>query len=201
MYKEGSIGKRVIIKARKKIVLAEKKQEEPVNSVKYKELWKLLKGNDLAAVTKQCSQMIKVIEEFLQEKRRYSRATQMRKNMKRREQRFRDPDKKMLKLVINSVMQRYQSQQHIVSAEQTTPEGTSVRYKEEHVAEAITQFFREWMGSKVGVKNRWGGEGDTESEAWERMLDLDTSNMDEKEREFVEVAYMRSYRFYEEEQR
>ena len=57
------------------------------------------------------------MESHLSKKARYESALQMRKNLKARKEIFGDPHKKMLKLVINSIMQRHQAQQHITSAE------------------------------------------------------------------------------------
>ena len=71
-------------------------------------------------------------------------------NLKRRINRFENKDKTMLKLVINSIMQKYQSQQHIISAES---EG-EMKYGDKDVAVAITAFFETWIRSKVGVEQR-----------------------------------------------
>ena len=58
------------------------------------------------------------------------------------------------------------------------------------------------MGSKVGVREWWGEEGDTEGEAWDRMMDLDTSHIsDPKIKEFIEIAYLRSFRHYGQRQK
>ena len=80
----------------------------------------------------------------LSKKARYERALQMRKNLKVRKERFGDPDKKMLKLVINSIMQRHQAQQHITSAES----GGDMKYGEAAVAKAITEYFRDWTPAR-----------------------------------------------------
>jgi IS30 family transposase len=64
-----------------------------------------------------CSDIITELERNLGKKERYERAKQMRKNMKVRKERFAAPDKKMLKLVINNIMQKYQAQQHLTRAE------------------------------------------------------------------------------------
>ena len=97
-----------------------------------------------------CTQVMGVTKAQPSKKARYERALQMRKNLKVRKEKFWDPDKKMLKLVINSIMQRHQAQQHITSAEP----GGDMKYGETAVAKAITEYFRDWMGSKVGVK-KW----------------------------------------------
>ena len=58
------------------------------------------------------------------------------------------------------------------------------------------------MGSKVGVKEWWGEEGDTKEKAWDRMMDLDTGHItDPKIREFIEIAYLRSFRHYGQRQK
>ena len=45
------------------------------------------------------------------------------------------------------------------------------------------------------MREWWGEEGVTEEEAWDRMMDLDTSHItDPKIREFIEIAYLRSFR-------
>ena len=72
----------------------------------------------------------------------------MRKNLEVRKERLADPDKKMPKLVINSIMPRYQAPQHWTNAES---EG-DMKYSEKAVARGITKYFREWMGSKVEVR-------------------------------------------------
>ena len=79
---------------------------------------------------------------------RYERAKQMSINLKRRAERFNNKDKTMLKLVINSIMLKYQSQQHITCAESKG----EMKYGDKEVAVAITDFFETWMGSKVGVE-------------------------------------------------
>jgi hypothetical protein len=64
------------------------------------------------------------------------------------------------------------------------------------------------MGSKVGVREWWGKEkteyGLPESEevAWERMLNLNTCQItDTTTKGFIEVAYLRSHRHYEQNQK
>ena len=57
------------------------------------------------------------LDTHLSKKMSYERAKQISINLKRRIDRFDNKDKTMLKLVINSIMQEYQSQQHIISAE------------------------------------------------------------------------------------
>ena len=98
-------------------------------------------------------------------------------------------------LVINSIMQRYRAPQHLTGAES---EG-DMKYNEEAVAKCNTKYFKEWMGSKLGVREWWGKGGATEGEAWERMMDLDTSHIADPKvtcREFIEIAYLRSFRHY-----
>jgi hypothetical protein len=56
----------------------------------------------------------------------------------------------MLKLVINSIMQRYSVPQHLTSAKSDG----DMKYSDEEVAKGITKYFKEWMGSKVGVEVR-----------------------------------------------
>ena len=94
--------------------------------------------------------MIQTLDTHLSKKMRYERAKQMSINLKRRIDRFNNKDKTMLKLVINSIMQKYQSQQHITSAESNG----EMKYGDKEVAKAITEFFETWMGSKVGVEQR-----------------------------------------------
>ena len=79
-----------------------------------------------------------------------------------------------------------------------------MKYGEAGAAKAITEYFRDWVGSKVGVTEWWGkkqmnGErGKLEEEAWERMLNLDTSQVtDPGTKEFIEVAYLRSHKHFE----
>jgi hypothetical protein len=159
----------------------------------YNYLWKLAKKGEWDKLMDECTSLITEMEEHPSTKSRHERAHQMRKNLKVRKERFVDPDKKMLKLVINSIMQRYQAPQHLTSVES---EG-DMKYSEKAVAKGITKYFKEWMGSKVGVREWRGEEGDTEEEAWDRMMDLDTSHIaDPKIKEFIEVAYLRSFRHY-----
>ena len=108
----------------------------------------MAKKKEWQELSEMCTQVVEVMESHLSKKARYERALQMRKNLKARKERFRDPDKKMLKLVINSIMQRHQAQQHITSAES----GGDMKYGEAAVAKAIAEYFRDWMRSKVGVK-------------------------------------------------
>ena len=52
------------------------------------------------------------------------------------------------------------------------------------------------------MREWWGEEGLTEEEAWDRMMDLDTSHIaDPKIREFIEIAYLRSFRHYGQRQK
>ena len=164
---------------------------------RYKRLWTLLKHREMDEFVESCSDVITELERNLGKKERYERAKQMRKNMKVRKERFAAPDKKMLKLVINSIMQKYQAQQHLTSAES----GGEMKYGEEEVAAAIAGYFEEWMGSKVGVEQWWGKEGENTEAAWERMMDMDTSQITDPEaKEFVEVAYLRSFKHYKQKQ-
>ena len=104
------------------------------------------KEKEWQELSEACTQVMEEMESHLNKKARYERALQMRKNLKVRKERFGDPNKKMLKLVINSIMQRHQAQQHITSAESRG----DMKYGEAAVAKAITEYFRDWMGSKVG---------------------------------------------------
>ena len=88
-------------------------------------------------------------------------------------------------------MQRYQAPQHPTSVEL----GGDMKYSEKAVSKGITKYFKEWTRSKVGMREWWGEEGDTEEEAWDRMMDLETSYIaDPKIKEFIEIAYLRSFR-------
>ena len=49
-----------------------------------------------------CTQVMGEIETHLSKRAKYETTLQMRKNLKVRKERFGDPDKKMLQLVINS---------------------------------------------------------------------------------------------------
>ena len=168
-----------------------------IDKQRYKGLWLMFKHREMDDLVEGCTDLITELEKHLGKKERYERAKQMRKNMKVRKQRFTAPDKKMLKLVINSIMQKYQAQQHLTSAES----GGDMKYGEEEVAAAIAGYFEEWMGSKVGVEQWWGKEGESSQVAWERMLDMDTSQITDPEaREFVEVAYLRSFAHYKQKQ-
>jgi hypothetical protein len=99
-------------KAQKRIV-----ECEPLGHTAYQKLWKLAKGQDLSAIVEDCAVLIETLEQHLSGKERYDRAKTMRQNLKVRKQRFQDSDKKMLKLVINSIMQKYSPQQNLTSAE------------------------------------------------------------------------------------
>ena len=87
----------------------------------------------------ECTILITEMEEHLSTKSRHERAHQTRKNLKVRKEMFADPDKKMLKLVINSIVQRYQAPQHLTSVES---EG-DMNYSEKAVAKGITKYFKE----------------------------------------------------------
>ena len=179
-------------KAQKRVV-----ECEPLGRESYQKLWRLAKGQDLSAIVEECAVLIEVLEQHLSGKERYDRAKTMRQNLKVRKQRFQDSDKKMLKLVINSIMQKYSPQQNLTSAES----GEGMKYSEVDVAKAIAKFFEEWMGSRVGVQKWWGTEGGTAEDAWETMMDMDVSNIQDPDiREFVETAYLRSHRHFESKQ-
>jgi ribonuclease HI len=179
--------KAIITKARKQILTLQSIAKTPVTQQKYDTLWEQLRKGQEQAGLDLLNQMVEALEKHLDNKERYSRATQIRNNIKRRAQRFKSPDKTMLKLVINSIMQRYREQQHITSAQ--TPDGLAC--SEQEVAKAIVAFFSEWMASRVHVSERWG--------SWQNMMDMDTECIqDQAHKDFVETAYMRSFRYYDE---
>ena len=75
----------------------------------------------------------------------------MRKNLKVRKGRFGEPNKEMLKLVINSMLQRHQAQEHITSAESKG----DMKYGEATVSsssEGDNRVLQKLDGSKVGMK-------------------------------------------------
>ena len=58
------------------------------------------------------------------------------------------------------------------------------------------------MESKVGVRKWWGEEGYTEKKARDMMMDLDASHItDPKIKDFIEIAYPRSFRHYGQRQK
>ena len=129
---------------------------------------------------------VELHEEYPGKIQRYERAKKIKINLRRRKYRFNNTDKTLLKPVINSIMQRYQAQQHITSAESTREQGDSVEYSEKAVAKAIVKFFEEWMGGVGKVEDRWG--------TWEKMMNMDTSEMkNEEHKELIETACRESY--------
>ena len=93
---------RLVARAERKIV-----QSKVVFKDQYSYMWKLAKKGEWDKLMEECTSLIAEMEEHLNTKSRHERARQMRKNLKVRKERFGDPDRKMLKLVINSIMQRY----------------------------------------------------------------------------------------------
>jgi hypothetical protein len=120
---------RIIARAKKK-----GGRDKAIPPERYNEIWKMAKKEEWQELSEMCTQVVEVMESHLSKKARYERALQMRKNIKVRKERFGDPDKKMLKLVINSIMQRHQAQQHITRAES----GGDMKYGKSAVAIAIT---------------------------------------------------------------
>ena len=57
-------------------------------------------------------------------------------------------------------MQRYPVPQHLTSAESDG----DMKYSDKEVAKGITKYFKQWLGSKVGVQDWFGKDGDTEGE-------------------------------------
>jgi hypothetical protein len=107
-----SNGERLAARAKRRIV-----RSKVVFQDQYNYLWKLAKKEEWDKLMDECTSLITEMEEHLSTKSRHERAHQMRKNLKVRKERFADPDKKMLKLVINSIMQRYQAPHHLTSVE------------------------------------------------------------------------------------
>ena len=191
------ITQQIINQAKRRVVKTEEKVANLITGKQYVSIWKAAKKGKMSKLIIECTEVIQTLDSHLSKKMRHERAKQMSINLKRRinrfENRFENKDKTMLKLVINSIMQKYQSQQHIISAES---EG-EMKYGDKDVAVAITAFFETWMGSKVGVEQRWGSPGESEEEAWNNMLNMDTSKIqDAGQREFVETSYMRSFKHY-----
>ena len=188
-----SNGEHLVARAKGKIV-----KSRIVFQDQYNYIWKLAKTGEWDKLMEECTSIIMEMEEHLSTKSKHERAHQMRKNLRVRKERFADPEKKMLTLVMNNIMQRYHAPQHLTSAES---EG-DMKYNKEAMANGITKYFKGWMGSKIGVSEWWGEESDTEQQARERMLDLVTSHItDPKIKEFIEIAYLRSLRHYNQRQK
>ena len=105
--------------------------------------------------------------------------------MKRRNARFDDKSKLMLKLVINSLMRRHRAMEEI-----TVVEGEKGRaYSEEEVGAVVKKFYEEWMRSRVDVTDMF--------ESWDAMIKLDTSALkDPKHKPFIEQTYSKSRNKY-----
>jgi hypothetical protein len=144
------ITQQTINRTKRRVVKTEEKGANLVSGKQYASIWKAAKKGEINKLISECTEVIQTLDSHLSKKMRYERAKQMSINLKRRINRFENKDKTMLKLVINSIMQKYQSQQHIISAES---EG-EMKYGDKDVAVAITAFFETWMGSKVGVEQR-----------------------------------------------
>ena len=144
------ITQQTINRTKRRVVKTEGKGANLVTGKQYASIWKAAKKGEINKLVSECTEVIQTLDSHLSKKMRYERAKQMSTNLKRRTNRFENKDKTMLKLVINSIMQKHQSQQHIISAES---EG-EMKYGDKDVAVAITAFFETWMGSKVGVEQR-----------------------------------------------
>ena len=121
---------------------------------------------------------IKEIEEHLSKKNRNDRSKQIRESIKRRDRRFQDKGKLMLKLVINSLMRRHRESEEI-----TVVEGRAQRaYEEGEVSKVVKDFYQEWMETRVKVEDRF--------ENWEAMINVEVAKVVNPEhREFVEQTY------------
>ena len=159
---------------------------DPVKKAEYQRMWNRLKTKKAYQCLVNLESWVELQEEYLGKIQRYERVKKIKINLRRRKDRFNSTDKTLLKPVINSIMQRYQAQQHITSAESTREQGDSVEYSEKAVAKAIVKFFEEWMGGVAKVEDRWG--------TWEKMMNMDTSEMkNEEHKELIETAYRESY--------
>lgn len=167
---------------------------DPVRKAEYQRMWNRLKTKKAYRCLVNLETWVELQEEYLGKIQRYERAKKIKINLRRRKDRFNSTDKTLLKSVINSIMQRYQAQQHITSAGSTRGQGDSVEYSEKAVAKAIVNFFEEWMGGVAKVEDRWG--------TWEKMMNMDTSEMkNEEHKELIETAYRESYDKYNELQK
>ena len=93
---------KVITRAKRKI-----EKDTVIPPERYTEIRKMAERKEWQGLSTACTQVMGEMETHLSKKARYKRALQMRKNLKVRKERFGDPDKKMPKLVINSIMQRH----------------------------------------------------------------------------------------------
>ena len=124
---------------------------------------------------------IENLETHLNKKNRESRATQIRENIKRRDRRFKDKSKKMLKMVINSLMRRYRDNEEIVAVDK----GEERAYNEEEVKVVVKKFYQDWMASRVNVEERY--------KSWEDMIEFKLDNLQNQEhRHMIQTAYIES---------
>ena len=115
---------------------------------------------------------------------RKSRAQQIKDNVNRRNERFRDSRKKKMRAVITSIMRRARIGEQIVAQQRNEAAGVATEMTE--VAREVVAFYKRWMASRVPWEKRW--------KSWEGMMALDTTELVNKDHsEFIESAYRESF--------
>ena len=105
---EGELVTQVTVnRTKRRITRTKDRAANLITKSQYGKIWKAAKKGETSKLITECTEIIQTLEAHLSEKARYDRAKQMRINLKRRVESFNNKDKTMLKLVINSIMQKY----------------------------------------------------------------------------------------------
>ena len=158
----------------------------PLDEAAVAALRTLVKGQaGKAEVSEALWERIKAAEAHLSRKKRNERQKEMRTHTKRRNDRFDHADKKMLGRVIASIMKRMTTNEEVTSL--ATPTGHVSEAT--RVAKGVVAFYQNWFKQESTALHRWKTEED--------MMTLNTANLlDPEYRDFVEMAYRRSYDKY-----
>jgi ribonuclease HI/endonuclease/exonuclease/phosphatase family metal-dependent hydrolase len=142
-------------------------QDTPFTPARIASLLKVYKEGDMVAAIDLAEDTIRLTVAHLSKKERRDRTKEVREAVKRRNLRFADPGRRMLKLVINSIMRRYHEDEGITA----TAVEDGMAYSEGDVSAAVKRFYTDWMATRVPVDARWN--------SWEAMLDVDLDQLKE----------------------
>ena len=102
--------------------------------------------------------------------------------MKRRSDNFADPSGKGKGKVLASVFKAAREGTELTHVRR---EDGTLACSEQDVSSVLYEFFTRWFASEVSVEARWG--------SWDKMMQVDTSEVAPQFKEFVETCYRKPY--------
>ena len=116
-------GKTLALRAKKAVKIV---AEDPNTKRSYTTMWRHLKAGEAQQAQEIALVITENLQQYLETKERKSRTARIKENVSRRSDRFKSSDRTQLKLVINSIMQKYKTKQDITSAMMTAREPIGV---------------------------------------------------------------------------